>query len=116
MNEPGHIPPTYTQQQEALFATRRQIHMELSRIDSLQKASNADALDLIRDMATRAGLSFRLIRDTTGQHLSVYVWDQWGKFGRVEEFSERAEMNNPQWLGSVRRVKGAENIQGSKRW
>jgi len=116
MSEPGFVSPSFNQQQEALFAARREIHQELSRIDSIQKASNADALDLIRDMALRSGLSFRLIRDTTGEHLSVYVWDQWGKFGRVEEFDATADMKNPQWLGSVRRTKGAEGIQGTKRW
>ena len=101
-----------------LYGVRRFIYQKINDVVAPgRQLNNADALDRIRDLATAHGLSFRLIKDVTGQHLSVYVWDEHGKFGAAEEFNPSPDpMKNPQWLGSVRRVQGADNIQGSKRW
>lgn len=100
-----------------LYGVRKFIYQKINDAVAPEKQlNNADALDRIRDLAVAHGLSFRLIKDTTGQHLSVYVWDERGKFGVAEEFNPKADIGNPQWLGSVRRIKGAEGIKGTTRW
>lgn len=71
--------------------------------------NNADALDLIRDVATAFNLDFQVIRDQRQrQLLHVFI------HGKTEEKNFKPNQNNAAWMGWVERSHGAGGIQGSK--
>lgn len=79
--------------------------------DAKKNLTNADCLDHIRDLCKKYHLEFRAIRDPQQSLLHLFAFDP--KLERLNPNVNNPALN-PQYLGAVRRIQGADNVKGSK--